>query len=969
MHHLFSRLGLGVDAVAALVAVSALLTIAPQASYAQAASGAAFTSLYNFGATGTDGKVPFGGLVQGADSNFYGTTSLGGTSDGADKGSVFKITPSGSLTSIYAFLNNGNDGTNPNAGLVLGASGSFYGTTQLGGVNSAGTVFQVTPSGSETVIHAFNEPVDGAYPECTLDMAANGDFYGVTSGNPTENDYGTFFQLTPSNALTTPYVFSSSATAPSSPEFGVAQGSDGSFYGVTSTGGQYGYGAVYKVTASGTAATLYSFSDQSDGGSPYGGLALGADGNFYGTTSDDGSNESGTVFKITPSGTLTTLYTFTPDNGGNADGSGPSTTLLLGTDGNFYGMTSFGGTSDDGVVFKITPTGTLTTLYSFTGGTDGANPFNNALVEGTDGALYGLVSSGGTSGYGTVFKLTVAGLSGTMLSTLTLNPTSVNGGSSSMATVKLSPAAPVGGAVVALSSNSSLAGVPAGVTIPAGATSATFAVQTSMVTSAHSATITATYNSVSKAASLAINPAPIVTLSSVTLNPGSVVGGQANATGTVILSGNALSATPVTLASSNGSVATAPSSVIIAAGANSASFTVTSKAVTLSSNVTITATLGSASKTAVLTVTPSGLKSVTLSPATIVGGASATANRVYYTGNAATNVVVSLKSSNTAVATVPSSVTISSGSSSHVFTITTQAVASTQTVTITATSNGVTQSANLTVTPAAGPAPASSTRFDFNRDGHADLIWYNTGSGALSVWDMNDSSTLSYGATFAQLAPSSCWVPVAAPDANGDGSPDLLWWNKNTGELSIWTLNNTAVTNYGADFATLSDTTWKPVAVADNQGSNWTLVFQNSATGNVSAWQMSGTTVTSYSGTLGSVGAGSGWQCVGAPDLNGDGHSDLLFWNSQTGEVSWWGCNLGAQQVLSYNADFAQVNDTTWHLQGSEDTNGDGHPDLIWWNASSGIESRWLLSGTTVTQYGGVSTQVNDTTWQPTAIR
>ncbi len=268
--------------------------------------------------------------------------------------------------------------------------------------------------------------------------------------------------------------------------------------------------------------------------------------------------------------------------------------------------------------------------------------------------------------------------------------------------------------------------------------------------------------------------------------------------------------------------------------------------------------------------------------------------------------------------------------------------------------------------------PVASTRFDFNGDSLADLIWYNTGSGALSVWDMNDSSVLAYGAAFAQLAPSSGWQPVAAPDVNGDGVPDLIWWNNQTGELSAWTLsagNPPSVTSYGADFGTIPDTTWKPVAAADVTGTTWELVFQNSTTGNISTWQMNGTSVVSYGGTLGSVGAGSGWQCVGAPDLNGDGHSDLLFWNSQTGEVSWWGCNLGAQQVLSYNADFAQVNDTTWHLQGSEDTNGDGHPDLIWWNTNSGIESRWLLDGTTVTQYGGVSTQVPDTTWQPTAIR
>ena len=274
--------------------------------------------------------------------------------------------------------------------------------------------------------------------------------------------------------------------------------------------------------------------------------------------------------------------------------------------------------------------------------------------------------------------------------------------------------------------------------------------------------------------------------------------------------------------------------------------------------------------------------------------------------------------------------------------------------------------------PTAPPVTTTATRFDFNHDGHADLVWYNTGSGDVSVWDMNDQTVLQFGATFTSLAPSSGWQPVAAPDVNDDGVPDLVWWNKNTGELSAWTLTAGAppsVASFGADFATLSDTTWKPVAAADVTGTTWELVFENTVSGNISVWQMNGTTVTSYGGTLGSVGAGTGWQCVGAPDLNGDGHSDLLFWNSQTGEVAWWGCNLSTPAVLSYNSDFAQVSDTSWHLQGSEDTNGDGHSDLIWWNATSGDESRWLLNGNTVIQYGSTDTQVADTTWQPTAIR
>lgn len=182
-------------------------------------------------------------------------------------------------------------------------------------------------------------------------------------------------------------------------------------------------------------------------------------------------------------------------------------------------------------------------------------------------------------------------------------------------------------------------------------------------------------------------------------------------------------------------------------------------------------------------------------------------------------------------------------------------------------------------------------------------------------------------------------------------------------------MQNTTVLNYGGDFATLADTDWKPVATADVTGTAWELIFQNSATGAISAWDMDGEKVVSYGPTLASLGASSPWQVVGAPDLNGDGKSDLLLWNSGTGAVSWWGCDLASAKVNSYNGSFAQVPDTSWHLVGSEDTNGDGHPDLIWWNAATGAESRWLLNGATVTNYGGTSVQVQDTAWQPTAIR
>jgi len=185
------------------------------------------------------------------------------------------------------------------------------------------------------------------------------------------------------------------------PYAGLVQASDGNFYGTTTGGGANGAGTVFKVTPAGRLTTLYNFCYQgypcSDGGDPYAGLIQATDGNFYGTTLGGGASGDGTVFKITPSGTLTTLYNF-----GGADGAVPYGGLIQATDGNFYGTTSGGGASGDGSVFKITPSGTLTTLHSFAD-SDGASP--DGLVQATDGNFYGTTYGGGAYGDGTVFRL------------------------------------------------------------------------------------------------------------------------------------------------------------------------------------------------------------------------------------------------------------------------------------------------------------------------------------------------------------------------------------------------------------------------------------------------------------------------------------------------------------------------------------------------------------------------------------
>jgi uncharacterized repeat protein (TIGR03803 family) len=197
----------------------------------------------------------------------------------------------------------------------------------------------------------------------------------------------------------------------SAPSYGaLVWGGDGNFYGATAFGGAYNAGTVFKISTNGALTTLHAFTGGNDGANPFGGLLRGSDGNFFGTTSQGGMHDWGTVFKISTNGALTTLYTFT---GGN-DGGNPSAGLVQASDGNFYGTTTSGGTSGTGyygygTVFKISPNGALTSLHSFAGGSDGADP-EGALVQGSDGLLYGMTPDGGTrGGYGTFFQISTNG--------------------------------------------------------------------------------------------------------------------------------------------------------------------------------------------------------------------------------------------------------------------------------------------------------------------------------------------------------------------------------------------------------------------------------------------------------------------------------------------------------------------------------------------------------------------------------
>src|SRR5579859_6535958 len=332
--------------------------------------------------------------------------------------SVTAVVSTGELeTVIYPFAGGTvNDGAAPGAAPIQGSDGNFYGTTQSGGgAGDEGTVFKVTPLGVETVLHVFAGGSDGLQINGGVIQGSDGNFYGTSSFGGA-NNLGTVFKVTPAGVESVIYSFAGGSDG-SNPYAGLIQGSDGNFYGTTRNGGPSDAGTVFRVTLAGVETVLYSFAGPagSDGAQPQGGLIQATDGNFYGTTFRGGSSSGkaaacsvvfsgnqlsgcGTVFKVTPAGVETVLYSF----GAGSDGQNAAG-LIQGSDGNFFGTTQSGGSSGNGTLFRCTPAGVEAVLYSFAGGSDGSSPVAG-VIQGSDGHFYGTTQTGGSSGNGTLFK-------------------------------------------------------------------------------------------------------------------------------------------------------------------------------------------------------------------------------------------------------------------------------------------------------------------------------------------------------------------------------------------------------------------------------------------------------------------------------------------------------------------------------------------------------------------------------------
>ncbi len=310
--------------------------------------------------------------------------------------SVFCV-PSHAQT--FSVLSNftGASGAYPYGGLMEDSAGSIYGTTYSGGTSSAGTIFAAT-YGAEPVLHSFSGP-DGSVPKGGLIRAQNGTIYGTTQEGGTAG-LGTVFALSPTGTLTTLYNFVGGTLDGEYPYGGLALDAAGNLYGTTETGGQFGLGTVWKCSSSGAESVIYNFSGP-DGANPaYGSLLLDKTGSLIGVTAYGGVSNDGVIFRIRSGGSFTVLHSFT-----GADGSLAYGTPVEDSGGNLYGTAAEGGKFGGGTVWKLSSSGAITVIHYFAGGTsDGAYPLGG-LARDSKGNLYGVTYYSGSFGQGIVFKV------------------------------------------------------------------------------------------------------------------------------------------------------------------------------------------------------------------------------------------------------------------------------------------------------------------------------------------------------------------------------------------------------------------------------------------------------------------------------------------------------------------------------------------------------------------------------------
>jgi uncharacterized repeat protein (TIGR03803 family) len=375
------------DGVQVLAIVVALAIIAIPSVQAQT-----FAVLYDFSAS--TGAWPFGALVRDSAGNLYGTTTLGG---GFLGGAVFEVNSSGE-TVLHSFSGGQSDGSEPYAAVTRTSTGIIYGTTFGSGSTGCGIVFRLL--NGETVLHNFaGGTLDGCNPYGGV-IRKNGFLYGTTFQGGTFG-FGTVWKLSSKGVETVLHHFSGGAADGAYPAYGnLITDAAGNLYGTTDGGGPSNSGTVFKIDPSGNLTILYNFTGGTDGGDPDGSLLRDASGNLYGTTVDGGTTGNGTVWKLSAAGTETVIHSFS-----GADGGAPQAGVVRDGSGNLYGVAFNGGTYGGGVIWKLTKHGVFTVLHNFNCATDGCNPVGGLVRDKVTGNLFGTAAYG-LGGYGTVWQLT-----------------------------------------------------------------------------------------------------------------------------------------------------------------------------------------------------------------------------------------------------------------------------------------------------------------------------------------------------------------------------------------------------------------------------------------------------------------------------------------------------------------------------------------------------------------------------------
>ena len=350
--------------------------------------------LHNFGSP-PNGGSPATSVIRDGKGNLFGTTEYGGEHG---MGVVYKIDASGNQTVLDSF--SGTDGANPLAGVIGDSAGNLYGTTVTGGAANMGTVYEVSAAGVETVLYSFTGGTDGANPFAGVVRDSAGNLYGTTTSG---SHGGVVYKVDASGHETVLYTFANYSDG-QLPSAGVIRDSAGNLYGTTQYGGAAGAGVIYTIDTAGTESILYNFTGGSSGAAGYASLTRDSAGNLYGTGTG-GAAGRGVVYKLVPGGPYTILYAFE----GGADGGNPEWAgVLRDAAGNLYGTTIFGGTANQGTVYKIDSACDETVLHSFAGGGDGAEPYAG-VIRDSSGNLYGTALLGGRSNEGLVFKISHSG--------------------------------------------------------------------------------------------------------------------------------------------------------------------------------------------------------------------------------------------------------------------------------------------------------------------------------------------------------------------------------------------------------------------------------------------------------------------------------------------------------------------------------------------------------------------------------